>query len=123
MERRSVERLDATHLRLDTHLLVGRRRVRVNGVVTVESSRAWHIESDLSVNDRLFGKETVRYRVEPGTDGSAVVAEFTFTGKDAWHHLLFALANRSARLGREKAFGEFATAIVKDYQESKGTPT
>jgi hypothetical protein len=117
MEGRKVRKIDATHVQVDSNLRVGKRAIRVDGIVTLEGPRVWSIQGDLYVEGKLFGKEFVRYHVDPAERGSSVTGEFTFTGKDLLHRLILLLANRSARKGREDAFRGFAAAIAKDLSD------
>lgn len=125
MEGRRVERIDATHIHVDTDLRLGKRRVRTDGIVTLEGPLAWRIDSDLFVEGTLFGKECVEYRVAGESTGSTVTAHFTFTGKDWVHRFLLAVSRSSARKGRQEAFRGFAEAIHQEFSRTKtpGAPS
>lgn len=114
MTGRTVRRKDDHHIQVFSELLFGGRRVKIEGLVTLEGPTSWRFEGDLYVGGTLFGKEVTRFTVEPVPGGTRVTGDYSFLGKDRLHRFLFALSKRSARRGREEAFRDFARAIEQD---------
>lgn len=123
MEARRVRRLDASHIQVDTDLVVGGRKVRLEGVVTLEGPRSFSMESSLAVSGKPFGHESIRFSTEPQGEGSLVVAHFHFRGRTLVHGLLLFLTAGSTRRGREQAYWQFAKEIEADYAaQAAGRP-
>lgn len=119
IDKREAKRLDPRRIQLHTDMTLNGRKVRMEGIVTLEGPHDWHIENDLHVNGSAFGWETVNFHVEPSGEGSVLRARFKFKGRTPFHGFLLFLAGPSTRREREEAYRTFAKEIRDDFVRTR----
>ena len=113
--RRTSERLPTGQTRIVTDGTLGSRRVRHDGVLTVEGAAHWSYRTEVWSNDQLIVREQVTSEVRAEGDGAWLTSRFEVVPVGRFHRFVFWTGSGGLRRQREAAYDRYIAELERDF--------